>query len=212
MLRSPHKMKVLLFSTVLLAHSFAATSFAAEEEAGKKPTRNEAIRAQMVEDTKKQAAKPTPPPTTKSTTAPQKAETPKATGTASTVGATAANSTTTAETAAEPATVLPQIEVNRGKVSPLARELFAKERELDREKQLTKSSELDQALNHPKVRTLRKGKGTRSRETAHQIERVGPGPQPSQGLRPTFRRSVDRLPLLHRKRAGQPSPGRSRSD
>jgi hypothetical protein len=161
-------MKVLLFGTALLAYTCAASSSAADEEAGKKSTRNEAIRAQMIEDAKKQAAKPAPPSGTKPTPATQKTEADKATDAASTVAGTPANATTsaatTAQTAAEPATVLPQIEVNRSKVSPLARELFEKERELDREKQLTKSSELDKALNNPKVSVpLFGGQSTASR-------------------------------------------------
>lgn len=65
---------------------------------------------------------------------------------------------------AGPATVLPKVEVNRSKLHPLARELYEKEREVAREKELTKPTELDKALNGSKVTIpLLGGQSTASR-------------------------------------------------
>ena len=143
-------MTARLFTLALLA---AGYSFAAEEEPAKRITAKEAMRAKLIEDAKKQPAKPS-----SSAAAPTKAfpATPAATppttkGTAASTAPKPAESTTETTTPVDPTTVLPKIEVNRGKIHPLARELFEKEREIAREKELTKPSELDKALNNPKV-------------------------------------------------------------
>lgn len=143
-------------SLALITAGFTAAVFAADEETAKKPARNEAMRAQMIEDAKKQAAAaPTAAP---ATTAASKASPPanpiiantaeKAPPTAPAAPVTSAAATKPAD---EPATVLPKVEVNRSKLHPLARELYEKEKEISREKQLTKPTELDKALNDPKV-------------------------------------------------------------
>ncbi len=152
----------------LLVSAFlaAACSFAAEAESEKRPTAKEAMRAKIIEDAKKQPAKPAPA----AAAAPK--TTPASTGS---TPATAKNSAPVSsekpadvppekEAPADPTTVLPKIEVNRGKIHPLARELFEKEREIAREKELTKPSELDKALNNPKVSVpLFGGQSTASR-------------------------------------------------
>jgi hypothetical protein len=53
--------------------------------------------------------------------------------------------------AAEPATVLPKVEVNRGKITVLDVQLAKQEQEIAREKKNTKPTELDKALNDSKV-------------------------------------------------------------
>lgn len=67
---------------------------------------------------------------------------------------------------AEPAEVLPKVEVRRTRVTEIEREVFEQERDIAREKQKTKSSELDRALNDPKKSfSLFGGESTKQRET-----------------------------------------------
>lgn len=156
-------MNARLLTTALLAASFATTTFAADEAVEKKPSRNEAMRAQMIEDAKKQAAKPATPPSVPPTAPAKKADAATPAQSAPSPAPEAASPPTddgqnltpppptVARAANEPATVLPKIEVNRSKLHPLARELYEKEKEIAREKQLTKPTELDKALNNPKL-------------------------------------------------------------
>jgi hypothetical protein len=143
-------MTARLFTLALLA---AGYSFAADEEPAKRTTAKEAMRAKLIEDAKKQPAKPSPAAAAPTKAAPSTpASTPPATkGTAPTTAQKPAESNAEVTTPVDPTTVLPKIEVNRGKIHPLARELFEKEREIAREKELTKPTELDKALNNPKV-------------------------------------------------------------
>lgn len=147
-------MTARLLAAALLATSLSAPLRAADEEPAKKPTRNEALRAQITEDAKKQAAA-TPSTATPPTTAPAKSPAPVKTDAAPTKEKPKDDSSAPAKSTEqapppEPATVLPKMEVNRSKLHPLARELYEKERELAREKELTKPTELDKALNNPK--------------------------------------------------------------
>jgi hypothetical protein len=157
-------MNARLLIPALLAAGCAASTFAADEAVAKKPTRNEAMRAQMVEDAKQQAAKPASPLSVPPAAPAKKADaaTPAAKSSPSPApgGAKPATDdekdlspppTTVAKAANDPATVLPKIEVNRSKLHPLARELYEKEKEIAREKPLTKPTEWDKALNHPKL-------------------------------------------------------------
>jgi hypothetical protein len=150
-------------ATAFLSAHLATLVFSADEPAEKRTTAKDAMRAQMMEDAKKKSAtSPTPvksapaapsrpaaKPTAPAPVSPSPATpvTPISETTAPTTDL--ATSPTTA--AATPATVLPKVEVNRGKLHPLARELFDKEQEVAREKQLTKPTELDKALNDPKL-------------------------------------------------------------
>ncbi len=52
---------------------------------------------------------------------------------------------------AEPATVLPKVEVSRGRINELDGKIIAQEKEIAAEKQNTKPTELDKALNNSKV-------------------------------------------------------------
>jgi hypothetical protein len=149
-------MTARLLAAVLLTASLSLPIRAADEEPAKKPARNEALRAQITEDAKKQAAAPPAPTTPPAAAASAKTPTPAKTGAApekekpKDAGAAPAKSAEQAPPP-EPATVLPKMEVNRSKLHPLARELYEKEREVAREKQLTKPTELDKALNNPKL-------------------------------------------------------------
>lgn len=66
----------------------------------------------------------------------------------------------------ETADVLPKVEVRRGRVTAIEREVFEQERDIAREKQKTKSSDLDRALNEPnKALKIFGGESTKQRET-----------------------------------------------
>ena len=160
-------MNARLISLAVLAATLATAGFSADEAPAKKPARNEALRAKMVEDAKIQAAKPTTPAATKPNSSPAKAPgAPAEPATPASASATATPTEPSPPTKAseEPATVLPQIEVNRSKLHPLARELYEKEKEIAREKELTKPTELDKALNNPKISVpLFGGQSTSSR-------------------------------------------------
>jgi hypothetical protein len=160
-------MNARLISLAVLAATLATAGFSADEAPAKKPARNEALRAKMVEDAKIQAAKPTTPAATKPNSSPAKAPgAPAEPAAPASASATATPTEPSPPTKAseEPATVLPQIEVNRSKLHPLARELYEKEKEIAREKELTKPTELDKALNHPKISVpLFGGQSTSSR-------------------------------------------------
>ncbi len=167
-------MNVRLLAAALLALRLATLARAVDEEPEKKQTVKDAMRAQLIEDAKKNPAKPAPAaaapaatkadPAAKSTSASPTAPAPSPS--AEKEKAALDSSATPPAKPTEPATVLPKVEVNRGKVSPLARELYEKEKEIVREKQLTKSGELDKALNHPKVTVpLFGGQSTTSRQS-----------------------------------------------
>jgi hypothetical protein len=105
---------------------------------------------------------------------------------------------------------LPKIEVNRSKLHPLARELYEKEREIAREKALTKPTELDKALNHPKVSVpLFGGQSTASRASvasertslleaeADLIEEIGRAK--TKGQQAELRKQLDELKKIRRE-------------
>ncbi|MCX6956568.1 MAG: hypothetical protein NTV51_30930 [Verrucomicrobia bacterium] len=159
----------------LLVLGLSASLPAAEEAANTTTSQatKDAIRARIREDAKKQAASPKPAPGS-ATTATKTAPTPAPAPSDALPAPLKSTPTTTAEAAqptppvppapsasdqekaavaktAGPATVLPKVEVNRSKPTELGRQLYEQEKEIAREKQLTKSSELDKALNDPKL-------------------------------------------------------------
>lgn len=71
-----------------------------------------------------------------------------------------------AKSKSETADVLPKVEVRRGRVTEIEREVFEQERDIAREKQKTKSTDLDRALNEPnKALKIFGGESTKQRET-----------------------------------------------
>lgn len=123
-------------SAFVLLSAVAAQS---AEEAPKSSARD-ALKARMAEDAKKTEAKkpvpaaatqpsPAPPPVAKSDTPPAPAKT---------VGK-------------ETPTVLPKMEVKKGRITVLDQQLALQEQEIAREKKNLKSSELDNALNDAKI-------------------------------------------------------------
>ena len=133
---------------------------AAEEDAPKSSAR-EALKARIAEDAKKAEAKKKSAPATVSTTetpAPTTEAAAKATPAtaqpgASTPAAQAPSPTkdSAAKTKQEPATVLPKVEVKKGRITELDHQLAKQEQDIEREKKNLKSSELDTALNDAKV-------------------------------------------------------------
>lgn len=90
-----------------------------------------------------------------------------ATGTNSTaVDTKAENPNDLAKSKSETADVLPKVEVRRGRVTEIEREVFEQERDIAREKQKTKSTDLDRALNEPnKAFKIFGGESTKQRES-----------------------------------------------
>jgi len=154
-------MKTLLVSAALFV---ASLTFAADEPPAKSDAKESgSMKARMLEDAKKKAAEaaakaPSPAATpldeprrsSKSeggpsekpaaTTPPEKAPEKKP-----------AAAPTNAQVAAQPAAVLPKVEVKKGRITVLDMQLQQQEKEIAREEKLTKPTELDKALNDSKV-------------------------------------------------------------
>ncbi len=174
-------MKAPPIPTALFLACLAGGLLAAEDSGAKTPPK-ELIRALLLEDAKNKAAKPAPastlPPETKLDKpdllpAPpsDSAATPE---TASTPQDTAAKSAANAKPA-EPATVLPQVEVNKSRINVLDREIHEQDKDIAREQKNTKSTELDKALNDSKVSTALSVLGGQSADYRANLakERVG---------------------------------------
>lgn len=128
----------LLFAVLLAA--FAGPMARAADEPEVKPTVKEILRARMAEDAKKKnpapAPKPAPAPATPAT-GPAAAATP----------ATKARP----DAAKEVATVLPKMEVKKGRITVLDQQLAKQEEDIARERKNLKASEVDLALNDSKI-------------------------------------------------------------
>jgi hypothetical protein len=154
-------MKPLLVSAALFAASLA---LAADDPPAKPdPNEKETMKALMLEDAKRKAAeaaakspaagaaeKPdkdsklapaAPPDPVPPSPAPAEKPADKS------PTAAAAN----AQAAAQPASVLPKVEVKKARITVLDMQLQEQEKEIAREKKLSKPTELDKALNDPKV-------------------------------------------------------------
>ncbi len=117
-------------SAVVLSSAVAAQ---AAEETPKSGAR-EALKARVAEDARKAEAKKTTAPAPAPAAA-AKSETPPA----------------VKAPAAEAPTVLPKMEVKKGRITVLDQQLALQEQEIAREKKNLKSSELDNALNDAKI-------------------------------------------------------------
>jgi hypothetical protein len=141
-------MKPHLLSLLALAAGLAAAAFAADEkEKDTKVTSRDALNARILEEAaKKQAASPAAPapadPAAKST----KAAPPAAAAKQSKPKDAAAE-----KAKSEPATVLPKVEVNRSRINEIDGKIIEQEKQIAQEKVNTKPTELDKALNNPKV-------------------------------------------------------------
>lgn len=145
----------------ILSASLLASLRAAEEKEAPKNSMKDVLKARIAEDAKKtDAAKGTPPPAAGAPTLPPPSPPP--------VGPLAPTATTTppvksvpaappspAQTAAqaekEKATVLPKVEVKKGRITVLDQQLAKQEQDIARERKNLKASEVDVALNDMKV-------------------------------------------------------------
>lgn len=147
-------MKTLLVSAVLFT---AATVLAADEPAAKSDAK-ESMKTLMLEDAKKKAAEAAAKPAPNIATKKQSDLNPLAATPGTAVAPvekppekTAATKAAEAKTAAEPASVLPKVEVKKGRITVLDVQLAEQQKEIAREEKLTKPTELDKALNDSKV-------------------------------------------------------------
>ena len=148
-------MKVALVLAIQLAAVVACAQSTAEPTEPPRSSVRDALRARAAEDAKKTpAAKTTaaapanrPPTTGPASAAPAAASTPAAETPESTAAKTEGEKTAT--------TVLPKMEVRKGKFSErdykLAQDLHKQDQEIEREKRNLKISETDAALNNSKV-------------------------------------------------------------
>ncbi len=133
--------------------SAVALRAADEEPAAPKKTMKEQMRERIAEDAKRN---PTPPTTTAAksdkpaTTTPPPPPTAEAPKDAKEKESSSAKESV-AKTAQQPATVLPKVEVKKGRITVLDQMLAKQDEEIAREKKNTKSSEVDLALNDSKI-------------------------------------------------------------
>lgn len=136
-----------LLPRVVLAAFFTTRVLAGEpaESTEKALTPKEAVKARMREDGKKKAVAPAP-----GTALPLQAET---NGLAVAPVATPPGTATAnkAQATAQAPTVMPKVEVKKGRITELDQQIAKQEHDIAREKVLTKSTEVDKALNDPKI-------------------------------------------------------------
>jgi hypothetical protein len=142
---------------------FAGAVFAAQTAAPgeKKLSPKDAVKARMLEDGKKKAANPAPtatPPTAPTTAKDESKANPLAPNLPKTAPGEISEpvpATTTAAAEVKPAdqapTIMPKVEVRKERITVLDVKIAEQEREIAREKQNTKPSEIDQALNDSKL-------------------------------------------------------------
>jgi hypothetical protein len=121
---------------------------AAAEPAEHHSSISDLVKAKMLQDARKAPAKDakTPPPKKSDKDA---AVTGSTSETSASPGAASAPGTTPAAAKAEPATVLPKVEVRRERITVLDQKIAEQERDIAREKKNTKPTEVDAALNGP---------------------------------------------------------------
>jgi hypothetical protein len=148
-------MKVALPPGLLLA-ALSAPLLLGADAPEPRTNMKEALRARVAADAKKKS-----PPPENAPAAADAAQTPAPTGPAVPPAATPATAPPSPEpgksppapppAAAAPATVLPKVEVRKGRVTVLDVKLAQQEAAIEREKKLTKVSEVDAALNDSKI-------------------------------------------------------------
>jgi hypothetical protein len=147
----------LLPATILCACIIASATFGADDQppAPKKQATKEEIQARLAEHARKHAlgenATPTTAATSKTPAAPSPTAAPVATAAPAGAGTTAPGTGTFAPAAPEPPNVLPKVEVRKGRVTELDRQLEKQNQEIAREKKNTKPTALDATLNGSKV-------------------------------------------------------------
>ncbi|MBI5767065.1 MAG: hypothetical protein HZA93_04670 [Verrucomicrobia bacterium] len=143
----------------LLLLSLGLAAAMAADEKDTKITSRDMLRARILEENaKKQAASGTTTPVTSTeekNAAPAANQAPadakKSTDTAAKKSPKAAAKEAATAAKQEPATILPKVEVNRSRINEIDGRIIEQEREIAHEKVNTKPTEVDKALNHPKV-------------------------------------------------------------
>ena len=144
-------MNFRLLASLLCCASLTAASRAADEDPAPKTNMKEVLRARAAEEAKKQPAAPAPAKSDKPV-APAEAPAPTTPPAEPAKPAAApAKDAAPAKTAQQPATVLPKVEVKKGRITVLDQQLAKQDEEIAREKKNMKSSEVDLALNDSKV-------------------------------------------------------------
>lgn len=147
--------------TVLLG--LVSCAFAADSDTDAKPGMKETLKSLLIEDAKRQVSQSAASNPAQHSPAAKNAPAP--------VPNAAAPADKTADATKppeEPPTKLPGIEVRKSRITELDLQLHAKDKEIAREAQHTKSTDLDQALNNPKLAnalSLFGGKSTEYRES-----------------------------------------------
>jgi len=147
---------------LLVLSLIAATSRAraADEETAPKTSMKEILRARIAEDSKKKNAPSTPatsPKPEKAATTLNAPSTPSVTtatptdSTLPTVSATTNENSPKNNPADIPATLLPKVEVKKGRITVLDQQLAQQDEAIAREKKNLKASEVDLALNDSKI-------------------------------------------------------------
>jgi hypothetical protein len=144
-------MKATLLLAVVPLCSFAPTTSLAAEEPAPRSSMKETLRARIAEDARKA---PVPAASSgspaKSAPAAKPEETAAATPAATPAEAEPAKDPKTAAAKAPP-TVLPKVEVKKGRITVLDQQLAEQEQAIARERKNLKASEVDTALNDAKV-------------------------------------------------------------
>ncbi|MEO7599288.1 MAG: hypothetical protein ABIV50_10175 [Opitutus sp.] len=132
--------------TVVMCSGLVSLTATAAEDAPKKQATKEEIQARLAEHARKKA---TGESSVRTTPNPQKSPSPVS-STAAPV-ASAGGASPNAPAQPEAAKVLPKVEVRKGRVTELDRQLEQQNQEIAREKKNAKPTPLDEALNGPKV-------------------------------------------------------------
>jgi len=138
-----HRVSLCLAASLLLAPAWAA-------DEAPRTSMKDVLKARIAEDAKKaEAKKPATPPPAKSGGEPSAAEQAKKEAALKKTEEASTKSEKTA--AAETPTVMPKVEVKKGRITELDQKLAKQEQDIARERKNLKSSEVDSALNDAKV-------------------------------------------------------------
>jgi hypothetical protein len=134
---------------VLLAAPCGMLRAADEPEADTKPRMKDVLRARMAEEANKKPAPAQPAPAQAAAATEQKPD--KAPAPAKPTAPAPKEEKPSTKTADQPATVLPKVEVKKGRITELDQQIAKQEQEIAREKKNIKPTETDLALNDSKI-------------------------------------------------------------
>ncbi|MBL9213670.1 MAG: hypothetical protein JNL92_24615 [Opitutaceae bacterium] len=138
----------------VLAASMPWVAFAAEEPEAPKTSMKSVLKARIAEDARKAEAKNAAPkkaPVSASNPAPTAPAASTSTAPSPATAPATSDATARKETAKEPATVLPKVEVKKSRITVLDQQLAKQEEDIARERKNLKASEVDVALNDAKI-------------------------------------------------------------